>query len=84
MISAARTDPAPELTFREAARFAAVELGAVEKAAETRVLPAVRPRGRRIADGAAVRRLPLASVTYLAAVGEAGLTDLPLKHKRAI
>ena len=77
-------DPAtPELTFREAAHFAAVGLGAVEKAVETRVLPADRPRGRR-ADGAAVRHLPLASVAYLAAVREAGLTDLALKHKRAI
>lgn len=73
----------PELTFREAAHFAAVELGAVEKAVETRVLPVARPRGRGV-PGPAVRRLPLASVAYLAAVREAGLTDLALKHKRAI
>lgn len=82
-ITTARAEPAPELTFREAAHFAAVGLGAVEKAVETRVLPAVRPR-RGTSGSAAVRRLPLASVTYLAAVREGGLTDLALKHKRAI
>ena len=73
----------PELTFREAAHFAAVGLGAVEKAVEARVLPVAKP-GRRTSGGAGVRRLPLASVAYLAAVREAGLTDLALKHKRAI
>ena len=73
----------PELTFREAAHFAAVGLGAVEKAVETRVLPVVGP-GRRTSGGAGVRRLPLASVAYLAAVRKADLKDLALKHKRAI
>ena len=50
---AARTvaSPVPELTFREAAHFAAVGLGAVEKAVEARVLPAVKSR-RRTSGGA--------------------------------
>ena len=82
---AARTvaSPIPELTFRDAAHFAAVGLGVVEKAVEARVLPVVKP-ARRTSGGAGVRRLPLASVAYLAAVRKAALTDLALKHKRAI
>lgn len=72
----------PDLTIRETATLSGVPRTMIEKAVEGRVLrPIAGPARFR---GAPMRYLPLRAVAYFHALKAAGLTDLPLRHKRSI
>lgn len=72
----------PCLTIKETARLAGVALGVVEKALDAKVLEATsRPATR---PGGPSRFLPVTAVAYLAALDAAQLSDLPVRHKRAL
>ena len=71
-----------DLTIRETAALSGVPRTAIEKAVEARVLqPLTAPARLR---GGAMRYLPIRAVVYFQALKAAGLTDLPLRHKRSI
>ena len=71
-----------DLTIRETAALSGVPRTTIEKALEARVLrPLAGPARLR---GGAMRYLPVRAVVYFHALKAANLTDLPLRHKRAI
>ncbi len=74
--------PAADLTVRETAALSRVPKATVEKALQAGILRAVTapPRFR----GGATRFLPIRAVAYFHSLEAASLTDLPLRHKRAI
>ena len=71
-----------DLTIRETAALSGVPKATIEKAVEARVLQAVSGPARF--RGGATRYLPVRAVAYFRALKAANLTDLPLRHKRAI
>ena len=71
-----------DLTIRETAALSGVPKATIEKAVEARVLQAVSAPARL--RGGATRYLPVRAVAYFRALKAANLTDLPLRHKRAI
>jgi len=72
----------PDLTIRETANLSGVTYSAVEKAVESKVIRVINDDGT--VRGASRRFLPLRAVAYFAAIKEARLVDLPLRHKRKI
>ncbi len=72
----------PDLTVRETALLAGVSEKTVEKALEAGVLRSVAAPARF--RGGAARFLPIRAVAYFQALEAAGLTDLPLRHKRTL
>lgn len=71
-----------DLTIRETAALSGVPRTAIEKTVEARVLrPLAGPARLR---GGTTRYLPIRAVVYFHALKAANLTDLPLRHKRAI
>ena len=73
---------AADLTIRETAALSGVPRSTVEKAVEAGVLRTVAAPARL--RGGATRYLPIRAVAYFHALKAANLTDLPLRHKRAI
>lgn len=71
-----------DLTIRETAALSGVSRTTIEKAMEARVLQALTGPARL--RGGAMRYLPIRAVVYFHALKAANLTDLPLRHKRAI
>ena len=71
-----------DLTIRETAALSGVPRRTIEKALEARVLQALAGPARL--RGGAIRYLPVRAVAYFHALKAASLTDLPLRHKRAI
>lgn len=71
-----------DLTIRETAALSGVSRTTIEKALETRVLQALTGPARL--RGGAMRYLPVRAVVYFHTLKAANLTDLPLRHKRAI
>lgn len=71
-----------DLTIRETAALSGVSRTTIEKAMEARVLDALTGPARL--RGGAMRYLPIRAVVYFHALKAANLTDLPLRHKRAI
>lgn len=71
-----------DLTIRETAALSGVSRTMIEKAMEARVLAALTGPARL--RGGAMRYLPIRAVVYFHALKAANLTDLPLRHKRAI
>ena len=71
-----------DLTIRETAALSGVSRTTIEKAMEARVLEALTGPARL--RGGAMRYLPIRAVAYFHALKAANLTDLPLRHKRAI
>ncbi len=71
-----------DLTIRETAALAGVSRTTIEKALEARVLRALTGPARL--RGGAMRYLPVRAVVYFHTLKAANLTDLPLRHKRAI
>ena len=71
-----------DLTIRETAALSGVSLATIEKSVEAHVIRPVAgpPRVR----GGSMRFLPVRAVVYFRALKAAGLTDLPLRHKRSI
>ncbi len=71
-----------DLTIRETAALSGVSRTMIEKALEARVLRTVAGPARL--RGGARRYLPMRAVVYFRSLKTANLTDLPLRHKRAI
>lgn len=71
-----------DLTIRETAALSGVARTTIEKALEARVLQSLAGPARL--RGGAMRYLPIRAVAYFHALKAANLTDLPLRHKRAI
>ncbi|MXZ80072.1 MAG: DUF433 domain-containing protein [Gammaproteobacteria bacterium] len=71
-----------DLTIRETAALSGVSRTTIEKALEARVLRTLTAPARL--RGGATRYLPIYAVCYFHALKAANLTDLPLRHKRAI
>ena len=71
-----------DLTIRETAALSGVPKAMIEKAVEARVLRTVAAPARF--RGGATRYLPVRAVVYFHSLKAANLTDLPLRHKRAI
>ncbi len=71
-----------DLTIRETAALSRVSKATIEKAVEARVLRALSAPARF--RGGATRYLPIRAVAYFRSLEAADLTDLPLRHKRAI
>ena len=71
-----------DLTIRETAALSGVPPKAVEKALEARVLQTIAAPARF--RGGATRYLPMRAVVYFGSLKAANLTDLSLRHKRAI
>ena len=71
-----------DLTIRETAALSGVSLATIEKSVEARVLRPVAGPAR--VRGGSMRFLPVRAVVYFRALKAAGLTDLPLRHKRSI
>ena len=72
----------PDLTIRETAALSGVPQNRVEKAVEACILQTLKASARL--RGGATRYLPTRAVAYFRALQQAGLTDLPLRHKRSI
>lgn len=71
-----------DLTIRETAALSGVSKAMIEKAVEARILPTVAaPAHFR---GGATRYLPVRAVAYFRSLSAANLTDLSVRHKRAI
>ncbi len=71
-----------DLTIRETAALSGVARTTIEKALEARVLQALSGPARL--RGGSMRYLPVRAVVYFHTLKAANLTDLPLRHKRAI
>lgn len=71
-----------DLTIRETAALSGVPRTTIEKALEARILQALTAPARL--RGGAMRYLPVRAVVYFNTLKAANLTDLPLRHKRAI
>ena len=72
----------PDLTIRETAVLSGVPRTMIEKAVQSGILSTL-PGPARLRGGA-MRYLPIRAVVYFHALKAAGLTDLPLRHKRSI
>ncbi len=70
------------LTIKETACLAEVPARTVEKALEAKILSSIRRKPTR--PGGAQRYLPVLAVAYLAVLREAGLMELPLRHKKLL
>lgn len=71
-----------DLTIRETAALSGVPRKTIEKALEARVLPTIAAPARF--RGGSTRYLPMRAVVYFGSLKAANLTDLSLRHKRAI
>ena len=72
----------PDLTIRETAALSGVSPSMIEKAVQAGILATLTAPARL--RGGATRYLPIRAVVYFHALKAAGLTDLPLRHKRSI
>ena len=71
-----------DLTIRETAALSGVSRTTIEKTVEAHIMrPLAGPARLR---GGAMRYLPIRAVVYFHALKAANLSDLPLRHKRAI
>lgn len=71
-----------DLTIRETAALAGVPRTTIEKAVEASILRTVTAPARL--RGGATRFLPVRAVPFFHSLKAANLTDLPVRHKRAI